>query len=78
MFKLVLFLPFDITLVWRERFESEEAARKVADTLPQGFTVKPDEEVTPGEIHEVPRLRRTYVTKNRPNHRKNEPRQSQE
>ena len=45
MYRLVLKLPFNVTLVHRDRFETTDAAQVVANELPGGFKILPEDEV---------------------------------
>lgn len=51
--RLVLFLPFGVILILRDRFTSEEEAGSAARTLPRGFEIV-DETEAPENALEVP------------------------
>lgn len=39
MFHLVLYLPFELVVMWYRTFETHEEAEEYAKTLPHGFEV---------------------------------------
>jgi len=54
MYRLVLKLPFGTTLVHRDIFEDEDAAKLVAAELPDGFEIVPADEVDLSTVQLIP------------------------
>jgi hypothetical protein len=54
MYRLVLLLPFDVTLLWKVPFATRAEADAKVLALPGGFDVVPDSEVVPALCIEVP------------------------
>jgi len=54
MYKLVLSLPFDITIVMRTEYSSEQDANEARNKLPTGFKVLPADQINGKTIIEIP------------------------
>ncbi len=59
MYRLVLELPFRVTLVHRDRFETPEKAQECLATLPSGFVIAPENAIDINPIIEVPFLKKS-------------------
>ncbi len=53
-YRLVMNLPYNTSLIWRETFDSSDAAATKQTALPEGFKVAAEEDLDLSKYIEVP------------------------